>query len=70
MSAAGKATDLAVLIDRMQRASNFAQNGVFRIENHFVGDPLEEADTAIFAAKLMLDEALAELAKLRPSPTT
>ena len=49
---------IEVVLDRMQRASNFASNGVL-MATEYVGerDPLAVARTYINAAQAMLDEA-------------
>jgi len=47
---------MEVVFDRMQRASNFASNGVYMVKE--AGrDPQETARLYINAAQLMLDEA-------------
>jgi hypothetical protein len=57
---------LAVVLDRMQRASNFASNGVL-MATEYLGDrdPADVAAMYISAATSMLEEARRALSALR-----
>lgn len=50
---------MEVVLDRMERASTFASNGVHFVTEKVVSD--DEARTYISAARAMLDEALRAL---------
>jgi hypothetical protein len=56
---------IEVVLDRMQRASNFASNGVYLATNG--DDPVSIASTYISATRTMLDEAQRALDAIDPS---